>query len=137
MNGALMMPLIAAALSIGFVVGTCVPQSARRPIIIQGPYEQCGECSLAAQKIAASLDLQGDAWGSNDAVLTKPGLALWVANGAQHLQVALSRSDLLGDAGWFPTGPDRDLIWRAVQRWQHRLPPKREADVRQQIEESP
>jgi len=81
------------------------------PLIV---YDNC-ECSQVAMAVAWSLDNAPEDWrpGETKSTIARGDQNIWVSNGPGHVSIG---PNFLAE-GWSPEDEDRQLIWRAVQRW--------------------
>jgi hypothetical protein len=78
-------------------------------------YDGCADCSQTAKDLAWSLDNEKSEWSNNGFTICKSWNepCVWYANGSRQIEAGNNQFG----SGYRPNGDDRDLIWRAVQRW--------------------
>lgn len=81
---------------------------------VDGAYDGCSDCTDLAKSLAWSLDDERDLWDQgNYTIVRRGGTCLWTANQESH--VSGGTADPC--EAWEPSGPDKALLWRAIQRW--------------------
>lgn len=100
---------VAAVITHGHLVGLAM-------IAPPAIYDHCADCSLLARQMAWSIDKQPEKWTTDGYRLSRfDGPSVWVANEAYGIGVG--PTPITAGASQLDNKSDRELLWRAYQRW--------------------